>query len=244
MRRQADPIPLQAYARTCGALYLYIVFMGIFSETFVRARLVVPSDPAATAANILADEHLFRFGFAGELLQLAFDVIIAVLLFVLLRPVHRNIALLAALMRLSCAIILAVASISHFAALRLIKAPDYLSALQPEQLNGLAVLAMKLHADAYGIALVFFGFACLALGYLIFKSGYLPRVIGILMAVAGAGYLVNSFASFLDPALAARLFPAILMPALVAELGLSLWLLIKGVDTAEWSRHGADGGGT
>lgn len=242
MTSRTDPLPLQAYARTCGALYLYIVFMGIFSETFVRSRLVVTSDPAATAANILANESLFRFAAAGELLQLAFDVVIAVLLFVLLRPVHRNIALLAALMRVACAIILAVASICHFAALRLIKAPDYLSALQPEQLDGLAVLAMKLHADAYGIALVFFGFACLSLGYLIFRSGYLPRAIGMLMAVAGLGYLINSFGNFLDSSLTARLFPATLMPALVAELGLSLWLTIKGVDAAGWSARNADTG--
>lgn len=239
MTLRTDPIPLQAYARTCGVLYLYIIFMGIFSEAFVRSRLVVSSDPAATAANILANESLFRLGFAGELLQLAFDVVVAVLLFVLLRPVHRNVALLAALMRLACAIILAVASISHFAALRLIEAPGYLTALQPEQLNGLAILAMKLHADAYGIALVFFGFACLSLGYLIFRSGYLPRVIGILMAVAGLGYLINSFGNFLDSSLTARLFPAILMPALVAELALSLWLTTKGVNAAGWSARNA-----
>lgn len=237
-----DPIPVQAYARTCGFLYLYIVFVGISAETFVRSRLVVPSDPGATAANILANETLFRLGFAGELLQLAFDVVIAVLLFVLLRPVHRNIALIAALMRLSCAIVLAVASISHFAALRLIEAPGYLEALQPEQLNGLAVLAMRLHGDAYGIALVFFGFACLALGYLIYRSGYLPKAIGALMAVAGLGYLVNSFGQFLAPVFAARLFPAILMPALVAELSLSLWLIIKGVDAAKWVERKADTG--
>ena len=139
MTTRNDPIPVQAYARTCGFLYLYIVFVGIFSETFVRSRLVVPSDPGATAANILANETLFRLGFAGELLQLAFDVVIA-------------------------------------------------------------VLAMQLHADAYGIALVFFGFACLALGYLIFRSGYLPKSLGVLMFVAGVGYLVNSFGRFLDPA--------------------------------------------
>lgn len=240
MTRQSDPIPLQAYARTCGILYLYIVVVGISSETFVRSRLVVPSDPAATAANILANESLFRLGFSGELLQLAFDVVIAVLLYVLLRPVHRNIALVAALMRLSCAIVLSVASISHFAALRLIEAPAYLADLEPGQLNGLAVLAMRLHADAYGIALVFFGFACLALGYLIYRSGYLPKAIGVLMAIAGLGYLVNSFGLFLDPAFAARLFPAILMPALVAELALSLWLIFKGVDAAGWSARKAE----
>ena len=227
----------QPYARICGVLYLYIVVVGIFAAQ-VRSKLVVPADPAATAGNILANESLFRLAFAGELLQLAFDVAIAMLLYVLLRPVNRNIALLAAFMRLACAIVLGVASIAHFAALRLIKGADYLAAFQTAQLHDLAVLSMRLHEDGYGIALVFFAFACLSLGYLIFRSGYLPRTLGALMAIAGVGYLVNSFASFLDPVFASRLFPAILMPALVAELSLALWLTIKGVDTAKWAVGG------
>jgi hypothetical protein len=225
----------QWYARSCGVLYLYIFVASSFAELFVRSKLVVSRDAGATAANIVNSESLFRLGFSGELLQLACDVAVAVLLYALLRPVDRNIALLAAFMRLACAVILATASLSHFAALHLLGGSEYLKTFQPEQLHSLALLAMKLQGDGYAISLVFFGFACSALGYLIFRSGYLPRTIGVLMAVAGACYLINSFAHFLYPEAGAALFNAgILLPCFVAELSLTLWLLVKGVNVAKW----------
>ncbi|HSD73996.1 MAG TPA: DUF4386 domain-containing protein [Steroidobacteraceae bacterium] len=229
-----ERISPQPYARICGALYLYIIVAGIFAEVFVRSRLIVPADAAATATNIIANEQLFRIGFSGELLHLAFDVAVAALLYALLRPVNRIVALLAAFMRLVSDIILAAVSVSHFATLRLLADADYLKTFQPEQLQALALLALKLHGDGYNICLFFFGFACLALGYLIFRSGYLPRAIGALLALAGACYLLNSLGHFLAPPFAARLFPALFVPVFVAELSLSLWLLFKGVDAAKW----------
>ena len=227
----------QFYARLCGVLYLYIIVAGMFAELFVRSKLIVPTDAAATASNIMANEFLFRLGFSGELLHLAFDVVVAVLLYALLRPVDRNIALLAALMRFACDIVLAVASLSHFAALKLFADAEYLKTFTPDQLHTLALVALKLHGDGYAISLVFFGFACLALGYLIFRSGFLPKTIGALMAVAGACYLVNSFTHFLSPAFGATLFPAIFVPIFVAELSLAVWLTVKGVNVAEWDRR-------
>jgi hypothetical protein len=197
----------------------------------------VPGDAAATANNIVANELLFRIGFSGELLHLMCDVAVAALLYVLLRPVNRTIALLAAFFRLASDIILAVASISHFAALRLLAGADYLETFQPEQLQTLAMLALRLHGDGYAICLAFFAFACLTLGYVIYKSTYLPKTIGILMTIAGACYLVNSFAVFLAPALAAKLFPFLFAPIFGAELSLALWLLVKGVDMTKWRAY-------
>jgi hypothetical protein len=227
------------YARICGVLYLYIFVAGSFAEMFVRSRLVVPTDAAATARNITANESLFRLGFSGELLHLALDVAVAVLLFALLRPVGRHLALLAAFARVACDLVLAVASLGHFAALRLLSGADVLAAFSAEQLHALALLAMRLHGDGYAISLVFFGFACLALGVLVVRSTFLPRLLGALLLVAGACYLVNSFAYFLSPRLAATLFPAILVPAFVAELSLTLWLIVKGVDAARWEKKRA-----
>ncbi len=227
----------QNYARICGVLYLYIIVAGIFAELFVRSRLVVSADAAVTASNIVANESLFRIGFSGELMHLACDVAVAMILYALLRPVDRNIALLAAFMRLACDIILAVASLSHFAALRLLGDADYLQTFPPDQRQTLALLALKLHGDGYAISLVFFGFACLSLGYLIFRSGYLPRTIGALLAIAGACYLINSFALFLAPAFAATLFPALFVPIFAAELSLTLWLIVRGVDAAKWEER-------
>ena len=236
MTERAFKASPQHYARICGVLYLYIIVAGIFAE-LVRSRLVVPADAAATARNVMANESLFRIGFSGELLHLAFDVAVATILYALLRPVDRNVALLAAFMRLACDIILAVASLSHFAALRLLADADYLKTFQPDQLHTLTLLALKMHGDGYAISLVFFGFACLSLGYLIFKSGYLPRTIGALLAVAGACYLFNSFAHFLTPGFAATLFPALFVPIFVAELSLATWLLVKAVDAAKWEER-------
>lgn len=237
MTERTIRISPQHYARTCGVLYLYIIVAGIFAELFVRSKLVVSTDAAATASNILANESLFRIGFSGELLHLACDVAVAVILYALLRPVDRNIALLAAFMRLACDLILAIASLSHFAALRLLADDDYLKTFLPGQLHTLALLALKLHGDGYAISLVFFAFACLSLGYLIYRSSYLPRTIGVLLVIAGACYLINSFAHFLNPAFAATLFPALFVPIFIAELSLTLWLIVKGVNVAKWEER-------
>lgn len=225
------------YARICGLLYLYIIVAGVFAELFVRGRLVVPSDAEATAANIGAHELLFRIGLSGELLHLSFDVGVAVILYALLRPVDRDVALLAAFLRLACDLVLVVASMSHFAALRLLEGAGQLETFGPAQRHGLALLALRLHGDGYAISLVFFGFACLSLGYLVFRSGYLPRILGALLVIAGACYLVQSFAHFLAPAFAGTLFPAIFVPIFVAELSLTLWLIVKGVDVARWEER-------
>ena len=235
MADQASRISPQLYARVSGAFYLYIIVAGIFAELFVRSRLIVSTDAAATASNIMSSESLFRLGFSGELLHIALDVVVAVILYALLRPVDRNIALLAAFMRFACDIVLAVASLSHFAALRLYADAAYLDTFQPDQLHTLALLALKLHGDGYAISLLFFSFACLSLGYLIFRSGFLPRTLGALMAIAGICYLINSFAHFLAPAFARTLFPGLFMPIFLAELSLAMWLTVKGVNVAKWS---------
>jgi len=224
----------QGLSRVAGALYLYIFAAGLFAEAFVRGRLIVPGDAAATAANLLANETLLRIGFSAELLHLGCDVAIAAILYVLFRPVDRAVALIAAFMRLASAVVLAVASIGHFAALRLLSGVGYLDALPRGERQALALTALRLHADGYAICLVFFGFACLSLGWLVLKSGLIPKAIGGLLALAGACYLVNSFVGFIAPALAAKLFPGILVPAAVAELSLALWLLVKGVDQVKW----------
>ena len=226
----------QLYARVCGALYLYIIVAGMFAEA-VRDNLVVSADAAATASNIMAHEFLFRLGHVGELMHLSCDVAVAVILYALLRPVGRNVALLAAFLRLACDIILGVTDLASFAALRLVGHADYLKAFQPDQLHSLALLAMRLHGDGYRISLVFFGFACLALGYLLFRASYFPKFLGILMVGAGLCYLVYSFATFLNLGFAATLFPAIFVPAFIAELSLALWLLVKGVDAAKWGER-------
>lgn len=223
----------QTYARCAGVLYLFIIATAMFAEAFVRGKLIVSGDAAATAGNIQAHETLFRFGLAADVSNVSADIGVALILYALLRPVDRNLALLAALLRVAFDVVYAVALLFQYEALRILEAGG-LDGFDAHQTQGLVLLAMKLHGAGYLVGLVFFGLGLLVLGYLIWKSGYLPRAIGALLLIAGSGYLVNSFARFLAPPVADALFPWSLLPGFVAELALCLWLLIKGVDLRKW----------
>jgi len=230
-RVEASP---QVLSRIGGVLYLIVIVLGLFGEAFVRGRIIVSGDATATAANIRSLESLWRFGIAGEFLLLICATALTLILFALLRPVHRDLALLAVFFNLVSIAVETVAALNLVAALFPLGNAGYLKAFAPEQLHAMASLAVKSHSYGFGVALIFFGCECLVLGYLIFRSGYLPKSIGVLMQVAGGCYLTNSFALLLAPALASRLFPAILVPAFVGEASLCLWLLVKGVNVEKW----------
>ncbi|MGH9162303.1 MAG: DUF4386 domain-containing protein [Vicinamibacteraceae bacterium] len=232
-RRAVEGSP-QTYARIGGGLYLFIIVAALFGQIFVRDSLIVSGDAAATANNILASETLFRVGLAGELLTCVCDVALALILYVLLEPVSRTVALLAAFYRLTFVAVYAVAKLFLLMAAGVLGGTVYLNAFEQKPLEALAYLSLRLHGDGYGVALIFFGVMCILLGVLIYKSGYLPSLIGLLLAIGGAGYLVSSFAVILAPAFGASLFPWALLPAFFAELGLALWLVVKGVDVPTW----------
>ena len=227
----------QVYARIGGVLYLMIIVIGFSSEFFVRDKLVVSGDVAATANNILACESLWRISIAGELILLVCAVALTLILYVLLRPVNKNLALLAVFFNIVEFPIEAVSKLCLFAALFLSGNADYLKAFEPHQLHALVKLSLRLHDYGFGIDLVFFGFACLVYGYLLFRSGYFPKALGVLMAIAGLSYLTNSFTLILAPTYAATIFP-ILVLALTGELSLCLWLMVKGVNVAKWNEKG------
>jgi hypothetical protein len=142
--------------------------------------------------------------------------------------------LLAVLFNMMQTAVLVANKLSLLFALFLLGDANYLKVFEPSQLHALAYLSVKLHGYGFGVGLIFFGCECLVLGYLILRSGYLPKILGVLMQIAGLCYLVNSFALLLAPALAQRLFPAILVPPFLGELALCLWLLAKGVNVAKW----------
>ena len=228
----------QAYARIGGILYLFIIVAALFGEFFVRGKLIVPGDAAATASNIMGSETLFRAGLAAEMLTCACDVALAMILYVLLKPVSRNLALLGVFFRLTFVAIYGVAKLFEIAALVVLGRADYLTAFEPQQLHALAYMSLRVHSFGYGVSLLFFGFCCVLFGYLIDRSGYLPRTIGILLVIGGVGYIVFSLAQMLAPAFAGRvLFPWIMLPAFPAELGLCLWLMVKGVNVAKWQER-------
>ena len=223
----------QLFARVGGGLYLIVIALGTYLQV-VMGRVIVPGDAAATAAHLTSMESAWRWGIAAELLSLACVTALAMIYFVLLSPVSRALNLLATFLRLVGIAIEAIATLMLASALFPLGTGTYLTAFTPEQLQALTYLAIKSHGHAYAVALLFFGFTFLFHGRLIFRSGYLPRVLGILIQIAGVAYLTNSFALFVVPALQARIFPAILVPAFVAETSLCLWLLVRGVNVAKW----------
>lgn len=224
----------QAYARTGGVLYLIIIVAGILGELFIRGKIIVSGDAAATAHNIMASQSLWRIGIAGDLIMHVCDVPLALIFYVLLRPVSKNLALLVVLFNLVQTAVMVANEIVLLVPLFLLGGAEYLKSVDPHQLQALSYVSLKVFDYGFGVGLIFFGCECITLGYLIFRSGYLPRILGVLMPLAGLSYLTNSFALLLVPAVAAKLFPAILLPAFVAETSLCLWLLVKGVNVPQW----------
>jgi uncharacterized protein DUF4386 len=224
----------QVFARIGGVLYLIIIVIGFCSEFFVREKLVVSGDVTATANNIAVSESLWRISIAGDLILLVCAVALTLILYVLLRPVNNNLALLAVFFNIVELPIEAVSKLCLLAALFLSGNADYLKAFEPHQLHALVKISLKLHDYGFGIDLVFFGCACLVYGYLLFKSGYFPRTLGVLMAIAGLSYLANSFTLILAPAYAGTV-SLILVLALIGELSLCLWLVVKGVNLPQWN---------
>ena len=233
------PSSPQAYARLGGALYLAIIVFGAFSEGFVMSKLLVSGDAAATARNILAAPGLWKLAVVLNVLLVLCAVPLLWVEYVLLRPVSRNLVLLALCLNLVSLAIESVSKVFMLLVMPVLDNPQYAQALGTQQVAVLANLMLKAHGVAFNVALLFFGLTCLVNGYLIFKSDYLPKVLGVLMQVAGAGYLVSCFAALFAPALADVLLPALLLLPFVGELSLCLWLLIKGVNTTKWNTHAA-----
>jgi hypothetical protein len=224
----------RVYARLGGALYLFIIMAGVYGEVIVRSNLIVAGNTAATAQKIMASELLFRSGVVGDLLMHVCDVPLTLIFYLLLRPVSKNLSLLSALFGLLQTAILCANKLNLVAVALLLGDADYLKAFEPRKLQALASLSLALHEYGFGIGLIFFGFGCLVAGYLIYQSGYFPKTLGILQTIAGVCYLVNSFALLLAPAVADKMFPAILLPAFIGELSTAVWLLLKGVNVDKW----------
>ena len=225
------------YARIGGLIYLVIIILGGVDEAVIRSKLIVPGDVLATTHNIMASKELFRKSIVGDLLMQVCDIPSIVIFYILLKPVSKSLSLLAAAFNLIQTAVLAINKIYLLVTLSFLGNEEYLKALDPHQRQALAYLSLDLHESGYGIGLIFFGFTCLITGYLMFRSGYFPRIIGVMQIIAGLSYLINSFAQILSPTLAAALFPAIVVPAFIGELATCLWLLIKGLNVEKWDQR-------
>ncbi|MBV9988077.1 MAG: DUF4386 domain-containing protein [Chitinophagaceae bacterium] len=226
----------KVYARTAGALYLVLIVVGLFAEVFVRNRLVVPGNSNATADHILASPGLWRAGIVADLIMHVLDIPIMWLVYILFRPVNRNLALLVLLFNLVQTAVLVANKLNLVAALLPLENSDYQAVFGAQQLHSQVYLSLKLHDYGFGIGLIFFGFVCLIEGYLILRSGLLPGFIGTMMQLAGICYLISSFTQLLAPRLESPLFLLLMLPCIVGELSFCLWLLIKGVHTEKWKQ--------
>jgi hypothetical protein len=215
-------------ARVAGVFYVLTIVLGIGGFMLERG-IVASSDATATATNILAHPDLFRLSFVANLLGTICYVVVTALFYELFRPVNRSVSLVASFISLVGCAMGAVSCGLHLVPPVLLSRPPYASAFLPAQLHTLALLFVRASGLAYSTAMILFGFYCVLIGYLTFRSTFLPRIVGTLFALAGVGWL-----TFLLPSLGSLLSPVTMLTGLIGEGSLGLWLLIKGVDVQRW----------
>lgn len=223
-------------ARTAGFLYLAFFVTFFLADNGVHSTPVGSKDAVTIAHHIMASEKLFRIGFISFLSSAVFFLLSAWALYVLLKPVNKDFALLLILLNLGGVAIKCVSLLSESAALLLLSGADYLKVFQADQLQALAILFLNLYKNGFMIAQIFFGLWLLPLGYLVFKSGFIPRIIGILLIIDCFAILIWFFQFFLFPDFEAISYP-LLAVSFIAEGSLCLWLLIMGVNVEQWEKH-------
>ena len=215
-------------ARLAGLLYLIVAISGGFAELFVRQSLVVPDNASATASNIAGSAMLFRVGFVADLVNITVFLLLGFALYQLLKPVNQQIAATFVIFNAIAVAIMGANLLNHFAALIVASNPEYAAALGARSSEALVLFFAELHAQGYLIGGIFFGLWLLPLGYLVYRSGYFPRVLGIMLMVGCFGYLTDTFVSSLFPSVGATIGFIFALVAGIAEISFLLWLLIVG----------------
>ena len=231
--RPASPSP-QVLARIGGAFYLMTILLGLFGQVAIRGKIIVAGDAAATAANLKVMESLWRLGIACEVAVGICTIVLTWALYLLLRPVNKDLALLATIFSLIASAVETAFSLQLFQALYPLGNAAYLRSFTADQLSAMTSLAVRAHSSGFGLALLMFGCFFPIAAYLIFKSSYFPKAVGILYLIPGLSYLISSFALILAPSFADRYYFVIVAPALIGELSLTLWLLLRGVNVEKW----------
>jgi hypothetical protein len=220
--------------RVLAALYLFVITAGIIAQVLIADRLVVRGDAPATAAHILANTSLYRLAFTIFMLEMVAQVCVSVMFYDLLKPVNRTLARTAAIIGVTGSGIKAMARLFYYAPLIVLGGASYLSAFQPAQLEALSFVLIRINNQGAAIALVFFGFETLIRGWLVFKSEFLPRFLGVLSMVAGLGWL-----TYLWPPLGSQAFIGVALFAIAGTIATTGWLFIRGVDDVKWKERAA-----
>ncbi|ALS98085.1 DUF4386 domain-containing protein [Lacimicrobium alkaliphilum] len=228
------------YTRIAGIAYLLIIGFGITGQLFIRGALVDFDNAALTASNILEASDIWRLGIAGDVMMHALDIPVMVILYFLLKPVNKLLALVSVAFNMAQTAVLIANKLVLLVPLIMMSDPQYMSAFESDQISSQVMLLVNIHDYGFALGLVFFGFACVGYGLLLYCADYFPRFIGALMIVAGLSYLTNSLTLLIAPSLSGVVFP-ILILSLIAELTFALWLIFKGVDAREWQRNVSKG---
>jgi hypothetical protein len=223
-------------ARIAGSLYLVNIVAGAFAIGVVPTILVV-HNMAITAHNIQTHELLYRLGLAAHVVVTVTNIPMALIFYELFKVVNRRLALLDVFFSLVATAIEAASLLNQFTTVVLLSSSHYTNALPPGQLHALAYLPSDLSTTNYSIYTVFYGFDFIVVAYLVVKSTFLPRAIGVLLAIDALTYLVNGFATMLAPGVAAYLGAWVGLPTIVAEGSLCLWLLVVGVNVERWKER-------
>jgi len=214
-------------ARVAGLLYLITVVTGIFSLIVVPSRISAHGDAAMTVTNIVTNETLFRLGIASGTLGYVAFLILPLALYKLLSSVNRNMAVLMVALAVACVPIYFVALAHQMDILSLVDGDKYKLLVTSDQLRERVMFSMGEYDNTVFISEIFWGLWLLPFGYLVFKSGFLPKVIGILLMLGCFSYLISFFAQIVFPH--ATISNLVMLPASFGEIGICLWLLIVGV---------------
>jgi hypothetical protein len=225
------------HVRVVGFLLLLLIPLAIFGQIYVPSVLIVPADAAATARNIMASESLFRLGIVSVLLShLGGDIAWVLVLYQLLKPVNKSMARLMVILILLNVPIALLNELNQFAILFLLHSADSLRAFTADQMHALVSLFLNLHDNGIKIAGIFWGLWLFPYGWLVFKSGFLPRFIGVLLMIGCFGYVLQSFVGFLAPNLLVYTAPLAALTS-SGELLVPVWLLVMGVNVEQWKKR-------
>lgn len=222
-----DVATLQRYARVAGVLMLLSIIFGFIGEMILPGKIIVSGDAAATAANITGHPMLFRFTFAAYLVEGLCDVALCVIFYILLKPVDRNLALISAFFGIASMITFAIAQASFFSSSLVLRDSGGMLAFTPEQRQAMAYLAIRIATMIATLFICLYGIASMIRGYLVIRSGYLPKVLGILWFIGGASFFLRCITYILTPAYST---PLMLLPMILGGFPMMFWLLFKGVD--------------
>lgn len=215
--------------RILAAVYLFLILSGIIGQAIIADGLVVRDDAAKTAANILANKTLYRLAFTIFMLEMAAQVVVSAMFYDLLKPVNRSVARLSMILGLTGCGIKTLARVFYYTPLILLGGASYLLAIEPAQLEALSLTFIRINNQGAAIGLIFFGFDTLLRGWLIFRSEFLPRFLGVLSMVSGLGWL-----TYLWPPLGSQLFVGVALVAIAGVIATAGWLFIRGVDDVKW----------